>query len=150
MGRVEAALDREIEGAASAAWAHLTDWQGFPVRAALPGLESSILVGEATAVPRTRLLRFAGGMSVSEELFHQDDASRRYYCRTLADGSMPWRGYLASLVIDESGQGRCMVRLRAWCDAVDPGATDQIRSFIETSWADGIVAGLERLLRAPT
>ena len=147
VGRVAAELDREIDGAASAAWALLTDWEEFPVRAALPGLESSTMEGEATAIPRTRHLRFAGGVNVAEEMFHQDDESRRYYCRTIDDGSTPWRGYLASLVVDELGGGRCIVRMRAWCDAVDPGATDEIRAFIETSWDQGIVAGLQRLLR---
>ena len=147
VGRVAVALDREVQGAASAAWALLTDWEGFPVRAALPGLESSTLVGEPSAIPRTRLMCFAAGMSVAEELFHQDDASRRYYYRIPDDGLMPWRGFLASLCIDEIDEGRCMVRLRAWCDAVDPGATDEIRAFIETNWADNIVGSLERLLR---
>ena len=145
VGRVAAALDRELEASASSAWALVTDWAGFPMAAKIPGLESSTLVGEPSDIPCVRRLRFAGGMDLAEELFYQNDETRRYYCRIFDSELSPWRGYIASLFIDEIDADRCMVRLRAWCDTVDPAAADDIRTFVEKGWDDGIVAGLRRL-----
>ena len=113
--------------------------------AQIPGLESSTLIGELSDLPRVRRLRFATGMEVAEELFHQDDRSRRYCCRIVDDEALPWRGYIASLFIDEIDADRCTVRLRAWCDTVDPAAADDIRKFCETGGDEGSVDGLLRL-----
>jgi hypothetical protein len=146
-GRVNASVRGIVAAPASVVWDILTDWGGFPTRAGFPNVEKVILTGGGPGVPLTRTLSFAGGVVVAEELIDQDPATRRLYCRTINNGG-PWSNYLATLFVDEIDSEQCRIGIEGHCDAADAARVEEIKSFIESSWEDGIIAGVRRCLVA--
>jgi hypothetical protein len=120
--RVELHKSEEIPAPAHEVWALLTDWAGmrrWSLSArrggALGTLVGCELIGEADKVPRKRRMILSSGAAVEEELFYQNDETKRiYYRKTDAFGT---RGYLASSYVDELGDRRSRLHILSWFDA---------------------------------
>jgi hypothetical protein len=102
LGRVELHKVAEIPASAKEVCALLTDWAGMlrwsqsaergggPL-GALVGCE---LVGDRDQIPRTRRMILDSGVAVEEELFYQNDETKRiYYRKNDAFGTV---GYIAT------------------------------------------------------
>ena len=121
MHRVELHKFEEIPASAREVWALLTDWAGMPrwsLSARRGGplgtLVKCELIGEANMIPRTRRMILDSGASVEEELFYQnDDTKRIYYRKNDAFGTT---GYIASSYVDELDDGRCILHISSWFD----------------------------------
>ena len=86
--RVELHKSEEIPASANEVWALLTDWAGMlrwslsaKRRGALGFLVRCELIGEADKIPRTRRMILSSGAAVEEELFYQNDETKRIYYR---------------------------------------------------------------------
>ncbi len=120
--RVELHKSEEISASADDVWALLTDWAGMmrwslsaKREGALGSLVRCELIGEADKVPRTRRMILSSGATIEEELFYQNDETKRiYYRKTDAFGT---RGYLASSYVDELDDRRSRLHILSWFDA---------------------------------
>jgi hypothetical protein len=120
--RVELHRSDEIPASADEVWALLTDWAGMmrwslsaKRGGALGTLLSCELIGEADKVPRKRRMILSSGAAIEEELFYQNDETKRiYYRKTDAFGT---RGYLASSYVDELADRRSRLHILSWFDA---------------------------------
>jgi hypothetical protein len=123
LGRVELHKVAEIPASAKEVWALLTDWAGMlrwsqsaergggPL-GALVGCE---LVGDRDQIPRTRRMILDSGVAVEEELFYQNDETKRiYYRKNDAFGTV---GYIATSCVDEIDDGRCLLHITSWFDS---------------------------------
>lgn len=118
----------EIPASAGEVWDLLTDWAGMlrwwltAEQGGLPGppLVKCDLVGERGVVPRTRRMTLDSGLVVEEQIFHQDDNSRRiYYSRTEPPGS-PVSGYIATAYVDDIEGDRCTLHISSSFDVQFP------------------------------
>jgi hypothetical protein len=119
--RVELHESDEIPASAQEVWALLTDWAGMmrwslSAKGAGPlgTLIRCDLAGERNGIPRTRRMILSSGVAVEEQLFYQDDASRRIYYRK-SDG-FGTKGYIASSYVEEVGEYRCRFHILSWFD----------------------------------
>jgi hypothetical protein len=120
--RVELHKSDEIPASAHEVWALLTDWAGMmrwslsaKREGALGSLVGCDLIGEVDKVPRTRRMILSSGATVEEELFYQNDETKRiYYRKTDAFGT---RGYVASSYVDELDDRRSRLHILSWFDA---------------------------------
>ena len=143
--RVELHRSEEIPASADEVWALLTDWAGMmrwslsaKREGALGSLVRCELIGEADKVPRTRRMILSSGAAVEEELFYQNDETRRiYYRKTDGFGT---RGYLASSYVDELADRRSRLHILSWFDAEQEAAVAAARY-------DAIYAGHIRRLQ---
>jgi hypothetical protein len=124
--RVALHKSSEIPAPAQEVWALLTDWAGMlrwsrsaRRRGPLGLLVKCELIGEARQVPRVRRMTLDSGLVVEEELFYQNDESRRiYYRKNDAFGTI---GYLASSYVDEGDATRSTLHISCWFDTdADP------------------------------
>jgi uncharacterized protein (TIGR02118 family) len=127
--RAELHKSAEIAASAGDVWDLLTDWAGMlrwwltPERGGLPTptLVSCELIGEHGLVPRTRRMTLDNGVMVEEQIFYQDDNSRRiYYNRTDPPGS-PISGYIAAATVDDVEGDRCALHILSSFDVAFPG-----------------------------
>ena len=120
--RVELHKSAEIPASADQVWALLTDWAGmlrWSLSAKRGGAVGSLvrceLIGEADKVPRTRRMILSSGAAVEEELFYQNDETKRiYYRKTDTFGT---RGYIASSYVDELEGRSSRLHILSWFDA---------------------------------
>ncbi len=120
--RVELHRSAEIPASANEVWALLTDWAGmlrWSLSAKRGGILGSLvrceLIGEADKVPRTRRMILGSGAAIEEELFYQNDETKRiYYRKTDTFGT---RGYVASSYVDELDDRRSRLHILSWFDA---------------------------------
>ena len=130
--RVELHRSEEIPASADEVWALLTDWAGMmrwslsaKREGALGSLASCELIGEADKVPRTRRMILSSGATIEEELFYQNDETKRiYYRKTDTFGT---RGYLASSYVDELADRRSRLHILSWFDAEQEAAVAAAR-----------------------
>jgi hypothetical protein len=120
--RVELHKSDEIPASAEDVWALLTDWAGMlrwslsAQRAGPLGmLVRCDLIGPAKGVPRTRRMTLDSGATVEEELFYQNDETRRIYYRK--NDAFGTRGYLASSYVDALDDRRCRLHILSWFDS---------------------------------
>jgi hypothetical protein len=122
--RVELRKSAEIPASASDVWNLLTDWAGMlrwwltVEQGGLAGLTlvKCDLVGEHGAVPRTRRITLDSGAVVEEQIFYQNDETRRlYYSRSESAGS-EISGYIATTFVDEIETDRCTMHISSWFD----------------------------------
>ena len=138
--RVELHRSEEIPASADEVWALLTDWAGmmrWSLSAnrggALGSLVRCELIGEADKVPRTRRMILSSGAAVEEELFYQNNETKRiYYRKTDAFGT---RGYIASGYVDELDNRRSRLHILSWFDAEEEASVARSRY-------DAIYAGI--------
>jgi hypothetical protein len=127
MGKVFRVLietSARIDAPADALWELITDWAGMsrwslPVEergAHGPALERCELVGKAREVPRTRRMFLTNATVVEEQLFYQDDGTRRIYYTKSPDRDHI--GYLATSYVDELDDATCTVHLAAQFDVL--------------------------------
>lgn len=120
--RVELHKSEEIPASAHEVWALLTDWAGMlrwslsaRRRGPLGLLLRCELIGESNKIPRTRRMTLESGAAVEEELFYQNDGTRRiYYRKTDTFGT---RGYIACNYVDEVDDRRSRLHILSWFDA---------------------------------
>jgi len=127
--RAELHKSAEIPASAGEVWDLLTDWAGMlrwwltPEQGGLlrPTLVSCEPIGEHGLVPRTRRMTLDNGVVVEEQIFYQDDNSRRlYYKRTDPPGS-PISGYIGAATVDDIEGNRCTLRISSSFDVSFPG-----------------------------
>jgi hypothetical protein len=120
--RVELHKSAEIPAAAQEVWALLTDWAGmlrWSLSAKRGGplgtLVKCELIGEANQVPRTRRMILDSGVVVEEELFYQNDETKRlYYRKSDTSGT---RGYIACSYVDTLDERKCRLHIMSWFDS---------------------------------
>jgi Polyketide cyclase / dehydrase and lipid transport len=120
--RVELHRSEAIPASADEVWALLTDWAGMmrwslsaKRGGALGTLVACELIGEAHKVPRTRRMILSSGGIVEEELFYQNEETKRlYYRKTDTFGT---RGYLASSYVDALDDRSSRLHILSWFDA---------------------------------
>jgi hypothetical protein len=130
--RVELHKSAEIPASADEVWALLTDWAGMlrwslsaKRGGALGSLVKCELMGEADKVPRTRRMILSSGVAVEEELFYQNDETKRiYYRKTDTFGT---KGYVASGYVDELDDRRSRLHILSWFDAEEEASVAAAR-----------------------
>jgi Polyketide cyclase / dehydrase and lipid transport len=130
--RVELRKSEKISASANEVWALLTDWAGmmrWSLSAKRGGALGTVvrceLIGEANKIPRTRRMILSSGAAVEEELFYQNDETKRvYYRKTDTFGTT---GYLASSYVDELDDRRSRLHILSWFDAVEEASVAAAR-----------------------
>jgi hypothetical protein len=120
--RVELHKSAEIPASADQVWELLTDWAGMmrwslsaKRGGALGTLVRCELIGEVDKIPRTRRMILSSGATVEEELFYQNNETKRiYYRKTDTFGT---RGYLASSYVDEDDGRSSRLHILSWFEA---------------------------------
>jgi len=114
--RIELHKCEEIPASAKEVWALLTDWaamlrwgQSTKHGHVLGALVKCELIGEPDRVPRTRRMTLDSGATVDEELFYQNDETKRIYYRK--DDTFGTSSYIASSYIDEIDDHRCRLHI---------------------------------------
>ena len=132
MHRVELHKSEEIPASAQEVWALLTDWAGmlrWSLSAKRGGplgtLVKCELIGEANKIPRTRRMILDSGATVEEELFYQNDETKRIYYRK--NDAFGTRGYIASSYIDELDDRRCRLHILSWFDSEEEASAAAAR-----------------------
>jgi hypothetical protein len=122
MHRVELHKSEEIPASAQEVWALLTDWAGmlrWSLSAKRGGRLGTLvkceLIGEANKIPRTRRMILDSGATVEEELFYQNDETKRIHYRK--NDAFGTRGYIASSYVDEVDDRRCRLHILSWFDS---------------------------------
>jgi hypothetical protein len=122
--RVALHKSAEINGSASEVWNLLNDWAGMlrwwltadQGGLAGPTLVECDLVGEQGAVPRTRRMTLDNGVVVEEQIFYQNDETRRLYYSKSEPAGSDVSGYIASAYVDEIDGDRCTMHVSSWFD----------------------------------
>jgi Polyketide cyclase / dehydrase and lipid transport len=146
--RVELHKSADIPARADEVWSLLTDWAGMlrwrlnAEQGGLPGpaMVKCELVGEYGAVPRTRRMVFNNGVVVEEQIFYQNDDTRRiYYSKSEAPGS-ELSGYVASAYVNEIDGSSCILHITSWFDAESQAASAAAAAWFATVY-QGIFSG---------
>jgi hypothetical protein len=125
--RVELHRSADIPASADEVWRLLTDWAGM-LRWRLsaeeggapgPALVKCELIGAHGAVPRTRRMTLANSTIVEEQIFYQNDETRRIYYDKNATEEVT--GYVASAYVDAIDGETCTLHLSSRFD-VSPQA----------------------------
>ena len=96
-------------------WAGMMRWSLSAKRAgSLGAMIRCELIGERHQLPRTRRMILDSGAAVEEQLFYQDDATRRIYYRK--DDAFGTRGYIACSYVDAIDDRRCRLHIMSWFD----------------------------------
>jgi hypothetical protein len=150
--RIELHKSEEIPASAKEVWALLTDWAGMlrwsqsAKRGGVLGvLVKCELIGEPDNVPRTRRMTLDSGTAVSEELFYQNDETKRIYYRK--DDTFGTSGYIASSYIDEIDDHRCRLHILSWFDA-GPGVDGPAAAARFEAIYEGIFEGFRSYFSA--
>jgi hypothetical protein len=138
ISRVDIRKSIEIAASADEVWELITDWAGMlswwltAEEGGLhgPTLVDCELVGEPQAVPRTRRMILANGSVIEEELFYQDDTTRRIYYTKSADPDVT--GYVASTYVDELDGRACLVHISSRFDVRPYRDADAAATRFET------------------
>ena len=126
--RVTVRRSAEVPAPAEQVWDLICDWAGMLrwwLKAEQGGLAGPTLVkcdliGQPSAVPRTRRMTLDNGIVVEEQIFQQDDEARRlYYSKTEPPGS-PISGYIATAYVDDIQADRCMLHIASSFDVQSP------------------------------
>ncbi len=124
-----------------AVWALICDWAGL-LRWWLtaeddglrgPALVECELIGEHGSVPRTRRMTLANGTVTDEQLFYQNDQTRRIFYSKSDDQSVT--GYVASTYVDAIEGGGCAVHISSMFDVRDPAGRATAAARFETVYA---------------
>jgi hypothetical protein len=119
--RVELHKSAEIPASAQDVWALLTDWAGMlrwslsaKRGGALGRLVKCELIGQPDRIPRTRRMTLDSGAAVDEELFYQDDDTKRIYYRK--SDTFGTKGYIACCYVDAVEEHKCRLHIMSWFD----------------------------------
>ena len=137
--RAEVHKSAEIPAAAGEVWELLTDWAGMlrwwltAEQGGLPGptLVKCDLVGEHGVVPRTRRMTLDSGLVVEEQLFHQDNSSRRIYYSKTDSPDSPISGYIATAYVDDVHDDRCTLHISSSFDVQFPADPEAAANWFE-------------------
>lgn len=128
LSRVELHKSAQIAASASEVWDLLSDWAGMQRwwltaeqgGLAGPTLVACGLVGEHGAVPRTRRMMLDNGAIVEEQIFYQNDETRRLYYKKSESAGSDVSGYVASAYVDEIDGDHCLMHVSSWFDLRSP------------------------------
>lgn len=148
--RVELHRAADIPASASDVWDLLTDWAGmFRWRltaeeggAPGPALVACALIGEHGAVPRTRRMTLDDGTIIEEQIFYQNDETRRIYYDKNATADVT--GYIASAYVDESDGENCTLHLSSRFDVSPEADLAAIVARFEAIYEKAIFNGFRR------
>jgi uncharacterized protein YndB with AHSA1/START domain len=124
--RVEIHESVEISASADEVWELISDCAGM-LRWWLsaddggrqgPTLIACTLVGEPEGVPRKRRMQLDNGAIVEEEIFYQNNETRRIHYTKADDQDI--KSYVASTYVDERGPTTWTVHVSSSFDAVSP------------------------------
>lgn len=116
----------DISAAAADVWELISDWAGM-LRWWLqaddgglqgPALVRCTLVGEPDGVPRKRLMELGNGAVATEEIFYQNNDTRRINYTKADDRDI--KSYVASTYVDEIDPANCTVHVESSFDALAP------------------------------
>jgi polyketide cyclase/dehydrase/lipid transport protein len=143
--RIELHKFEEIPASAQEVWALLTDWAGMlrwsqsaKRPGPLGGLTKCELIGEPDKIPRTRRMILDSGVIVHEELFYQNNETKRIYYRK--EDTFGTSGYIASSYVDEVDNRRCRLHILSWFDAGPDGDASAAAARFEAIY-EGIFDG---------
>lgn len=140
--RVEIHKSAEIPAPAVEVWGLISDWAGMLrwwLTAEEGGLQGPAalvkceLVGEPNGIPRTRRMFLGNGAVAEEQVFYQNDESRRIYYTKSADQDVT--GYVASTYVDESGGAACTVHVSAQFDVREEAGVTAVTARFEAIYA---------------
>jgi hypothetical protein len=124
--RVHIHESADISAPADDVWELISDWAGM-LRWWLhagdgglqgPALIGCTLVGEPNAVPRKRVMELDSGAVAEEEIFYQNDETRRINYTKADDRYI--RSYVACTYVDEVDPATCTVHVLSSFDALAP------------------------------
>jgi hypothetical protein len=124
--RVEIHESVDISASANEVWELISDWAGMLrwwLSADDGGLQGPILiacslVGQPENVPRKRRMELDNGAIVEEEIFYQNNETRRLHYIETDDQEI--KGYVASTYVDELSSTTCTVHVSSSFDALSP------------------------------
>jgi uncharacterized protein YndB with AHSA1/START domain len=116
-------------------WAGMLRWWLTAEAGGAPGpaLIRCELIGKRGSVPRTRRMTLGNGTVVDEQIFYQNDETKRIHYRKSDDRSVT--GYVASTYVDETEGGYCTVHISSMFDARDPAGRAPAAARFEAVYA---------------
>ncbi len=116
-------------------WAGMLRWWLTAEEGGLqgPALVDCALIGVHGSVPRTRVMTLANGTVTEEQLFYQNDETRRIFYRKSDDERVT--GYIASTYVDEIEDSGCAVHISSMFDVRDPADRTAAAARFETLYA---------------
>jgi hypothetical protein len=148
--RVELHRSADIPASADEVWCLLTDWAGmFRWRltaeeggAPGPALVKCELIGAPGAVPRTRRMTLDNGAIIEEQIFYQNDETRRIYYDKNATPEVT--GYIASAYVDAIDGETCTLHLSSRFDVSPDADLAATVARFETIYEKAIFNGFRR------
>jgi hypothetical protein len=148
--RVALHRSADIPASANEVWDLLTDWAGmFRWRltaeeggAPGPALVACALIGEPGAVPRTRRMTLGNGAIIEEQIFYQNDETRRIYYSKSA--TVDVAGYIAGAYVDEIDGENCTLHLSSSFDVSPDSDLAAIVARFEAIYEKAIFNGFRR------
>ena len=128
------AVEADYAASAAKVWAKLGDFGG--IGAWMPGVAKCEVAGAGVGATRTISM---GPMKVVEKLESFDAAARRL-TYSIVEGPMPTRDYLATIVVRETGPGRCHVDWTASFELPPGLAEEQVRPALEGAYGGALKA----------
>ncbi len=136
----EVIVKEPIGASADAVWALVGDFGGLERWA--QGIQRCEVEGEG--VGAVRRLSIAGGLALVERLESYDGDARTFSYSIVGDTPLPFRDYLSTVRISESGDDACTLEWRGRFQPSE-GAEDQARSIVQSIYT-GSVAALKKKL----
>jgi hypothetical protein len=148
--RIELHRSAEIAASADAVWDLLTDWAGMArwrltaEEGGVPGpaLVACELIGAHGAVPRARRMTLDNGAIVEEQIFYQNDTTRRIYYDKNETPEVT--GYIATAYVDEIDGGHCTLHLSSRFDVGSDCDVAAIVARFEAIYEKAIFNGFRR------
>ena len=128
------AVEADYAASAAKVWEKLGDFGG--IGGWMPGVAKCELAGTGVGATRTIAM---GPMKVVERL-ESFDPKARTLSYSIVEGPMPTKDYLATIVVRETGPGRCHVDWTASFELPPGLAEEQVRPALEGAYGGALKA----------